>query len=189
MAAIEKKTKRYPSDLTDEEWSSIEPLLPRPVRPTGTSSVSAGGAPASRFERPSKLHTDRCNEPLQVSHGEQLEARMTIALMSNAVWIIYCSKQSIRRTGSARTKVAGHPNKASAGNLAKSVKTVEGHCQNEIRKLRCVTSAEMIRKAQVCPMLGHAPLACGSGHCALAAAQIASWPAPRSRRSELNGRK
>lgn len=32
MAAIEKKTKRYPSDLTDEEWSSIEPLLPRPAR-------------------------------------------------------------------------------------------------------------------------------------------------------------
>jgi hypothetical protein len=29
MAAIEKKTKRYPSDLTDEEWSSIEPLLPQ----------------------------------------------------------------------------------------------------------------------------------------------------------------
>jgi hypothetical protein len=23
MAAIEKKTKRYPSDLTDEEWTAI----------------------------------------------------------------------------------------------------------------------------------------------------------------------
>jgi putative transposase len=32
MAAIEKKTKRYPSDLTDEEWSSIEPLLPPPAK-------------------------------------------------------------------------------------------------------------------------------------------------------------
>ena len=32
MAAIEKKTKRYPSDLTDEEWSSIESLLPRPAK-------------------------------------------------------------------------------------------------------------------------------------------------------------
>jgi putative transposase len=32
MAAIEKKTKRYPSDLTDEEWSSIEPLLPKPAK-------------------------------------------------------------------------------------------------------------------------------------------------------------
>ena len=29
MAKIEKKTKRYPSDLTDEEWAKIEPFLPR----------------------------------------------------------------------------------------------------------------------------------------------------------------
>src|SRR5690349_21192768 len=29
MARIEKKTKRYPSDLTDEEWARVEPLLPR----------------------------------------------------------------------------------------------------------------------------------------------------------------
>src|SRR5712672_1817171 len=29
MARIEKKTKRYPSDLTDEEWAKIEPFLPR----------------------------------------------------------------------------------------------------------------------------------------------------------------
>lgn len=28
MAKIERKTKRYPSDLTDEEWSSMEPLMP-----------------------------------------------------------------------------------------------------------------------------------------------------------------
>jgi putative transposase len=28
MAQIERKTKRYPSDLTDEEWSSMEPLMP-----------------------------------------------------------------------------------------------------------------------------------------------------------------
>jgi len=28
MAEIEKKTKRYPSDLTDEEWERINPLLP-----------------------------------------------------------------------------------------------------------------------------------------------------------------
>jgi putative transposase len=31
MAAIEKKTKRYPSDLTDEEWSAVAPLLPGPA--------------------------------------------------------------------------------------------------------------------------------------------------------------
>jgi len=32
MASIERKTKRYPTDLTDEEWSCIAPLLPGPVR-------------------------------------------------------------------------------------------------------------------------------------------------------------
>jgi transposase len=32
MARIEKKTKRYPSDLTDEEWAAVEPLLPRAAR-------------------------------------------------------------------------------------------------------------------------------------------------------------
>ncbi len=29
QAKIAKKTKRYPSDLTDEEWSGIEPFLPK----------------------------------------------------------------------------------------------------------------------------------------------------------------
>lgn len=32
MAAIAKKTKRYPSDLTDEEWERIAPLLPKPAK-------------------------------------------------------------------------------------------------------------------------------------------------------------
>jgi transposase len=32
MADIAKKTKRYPTDLTDEEWRRIAPLLPRPPR-------------------------------------------------------------------------------------------------------------------------------------------------------------
>ncbi|MCR4282551.1 MAG: IS5 family transposase [Bauldia sp.] len=32
MADIEKKTKRYPSDLTDEEWERIAPFLPPPAR-------------------------------------------------------------------------------------------------------------------------------------------------------------
>jgi transposase len=31
MAAIERKTKRYPTDLTDEEWQRIAPLLPKPA--------------------------------------------------------------------------------------------------------------------------------------------------------------
>ena len=32
MAEIAKKTKRYPSDLTDEEWERIAPLMPKPGR-------------------------------------------------------------------------------------------------------------------------------------------------------------
>jgi transposase len=32
MAEIARKTKRYPSDLTDEEWARIEPLMPKPGR-------------------------------------------------------------------------------------------------------------------------------------------------------------
>ena len=32
MAYLGRKTKRYPSDLTDEEWGQIEPLLPKPSR-------------------------------------------------------------------------------------------------------------------------------------------------------------
>src|SRR5713101_5822768 len=39
MAAIEKKTKRYPSDLTDEEWVRIEPLVPKPARKGRRPSV------------------------------------------------------------------------------------------------------------------------------------------------------
>lgn len=30
MAEIARKTKRYPSDLTNEEWERIQPLLPKP---------------------------------------------------------------------------------------------------------------------------------------------------------------
>ncbi len=32
MARIAQKTKRYPSDLTDEEWARIEPLMPKASR-------------------------------------------------------------------------------------------------------------------------------------------------------------
>ena len=32
MAEIEKKTKRYPTDLTGEEWARIEPFLPGAAR-------------------------------------------------------------------------------------------------------------------------------------------------------------
>ena len=40
MAAIERKTKRYPSDLTDEEWDRIAPLLPKPSRRGRKPSVA-----------------------------------------------------------------------------------------------------------------------------------------------------
>ncbi len=29
MADIARKTKRYPSDLTDEDWERVQPLLPK----------------------------------------------------------------------------------------------------------------------------------------------------------------
>ncbi|HMM73844.1 MAG TPA: IS5 family transposase [Rhodocyclaceae bacterium] len=32
ISKIERKTRRYPSDLTDEEWERIAPLMPRPGR-------------------------------------------------------------------------------------------------------------------------------------------------------------
>mgnify|MGYP004724089033 CR=1 FL=1 len=34
LAALLRKTKRYPSDLTDEEWGQIAPLMP-PASPRG----------------------------------------------------------------------------------------------------------------------------------------------------------
>src|ERR1700755_505478 len=30
LAIIEKSSKRYPTDLTDMEWQTVEPLLPKP---------------------------------------------------------------------------------------------------------------------------------------------------------------
>ena len=32
MADIARKTRRYPSDLTDAEWERIAPLMPKPPR-------------------------------------------------------------------------------------------------------------------------------------------------------------
>ena len=32
IAEIERKTKRYPTDLTDEEWAMVEPVMPKPAR-------------------------------------------------------------------------------------------------------------------------------------------------------------
>ena len=32
MAEIERKAKRYPTDLTDEDWARVEPMLPKPAK-------------------------------------------------------------------------------------------------------------------------------------------------------------
>jgi hypothetical protein len=45
MAKIAKKTKRYPSDLTDEEWEQIAPLSP-------SLGVGAGHHPDDRRNKP-----------------------------------------------------------------------------------------------------------------------------------------
>jgi transposase len=42
LAEIEKKAKRYPTDLTDAEWLAIEPLLPR-VGKTGRKRLTDPG--------------------------------------------------------------------------------------------------------------------------------------------------
>jgi transposase len=39
MAELARKTKRYPSDLTDEEWALLEPLMPQPSRRRRRPSV------------------------------------------------------------------------------------------------------------------------------------------------------
>jgi len=39
LAEIERKTKRYPSDLTDEEWTAVLPLLPGATRTGRRRSV------------------------------------------------------------------------------------------------------------------------------------------------------
>jgi len=39
MAELSRKTKHYPSDLTDEEWARVEPLMPRPPRRGRKASV------------------------------------------------------------------------------------------------------------------------------------------------------
>jgi transposase len=42
MAELARRTKRYPSDLTDEEWERFEPLMPRPSRRGRKPSVGIG---------------------------------------------------------------------------------------------------------------------------------------------------
>lgn len=39
MAATERKTKRYPTDLPDEEWARMAPLLPKQAKREHKSEV------------------------------------------------------------------------------------------------------------------------------------------------------
>ena len=54
-AEIEKKTKRYPTDLTDEEWARIEPFLPgaaKSGRPARTDLRAAAAQDARPNQKP-----------------------------------------------------------------------------------------------------------------------------------------
>lgn len=53
MAGIARKTKRYPSDLTDEEWERMAPAMPKPAR--------RGRARLRATHRRLKGHDIRCN--------------------------------------------------------------------------------------------------------------------------------
>lgn len=56
MARIAKKTKRYPSDLTDEEWERIAPLMPKPELTLKPDHLS--GRQAIAPVRPAKAKKD-----------------------------------------------------------------------------------------------------------------------------------
>ena len=49
MAKIAKKTKRYPSDLTDEEWEAIAPLMPSRTPGPATGGRVPRGDNAVRY--------------------------------------------------------------------------------------------------------------------------------------------
>jgi hypothetical protein len=48
LADIEKKTKRYPTDLTDEEWDRVTPFLPRPATVPSRAYRRVGAVRACR---------------------------------------------------------------------------------------------------------------------------------------------
>lgn len=57
-----RKTKRYPGDLTDEDWSRIQPLLPKPSkrgRKISVSDIKPALLAARSTARPSKRRTPR----------------------------------------------------------------------------------------------------------------------------------
>ena len=54
----------------------------------------------------------------------------------------------------------GLSNKGIARKLSKSVKAIERHRQNVVRKLGCISATEALQKVQACPLQSHSPLAC-----------------------------
>src|SRR5215471_54616 len=54
----------------------------------------------------------------------------------------------------------GLSNKAIARKLSKSVKAIERHRQNVVRKLGCISAMEVVQKVQACPFHSYSPLAC-----------------------------
>src|SRR5277367_3847464 len=102
MAKIEKKTKRYPSDLTDEEWARIEPFLPgaskagRPIEVDLREVLNAirymarsgGGCEArSGVIGVGVIHTAICfcetDQPAIVSCRRSLRRRSMVSIRSN----------------------------------------------------------------------------------------------------------
>ena len=82
MAEFEKKTKRYPTDLTDEEWARIAPFLPgaaksgRPAR-TDLREVlnairylarSGGGS----FKTTKSSRSGTCGRPGELTDNDQI---------------------------------------------------------------------------------------------------------------------
>lgn len=51
MFTVHQSRKRYPSDLTDEQWTLVEPLLPSNSRPVGCFILS-------RHVQPSTLRSE-----------------------------------------------------------------------------------------------------------------------------------
>lgn len=71
----EQKTKRYLTDLTDEEWERKEPLLPKPVKRRSARGTkrdplydALGGAAGEYFRRTSRPGK-RCIGGFGASYG------------------------------------------------------------------------------------------------------------------------
>src|SRR5208282_6522206 len=92
MAKIEKKTKRYPSDLTNEEWARIEPFLPRASKAGRPIEVDGSQAPhRGRHRRPSSDGQSDARRHLRQRRGSDDPGRCAQALA--------VAEASVRRRG------------------------------------------------------------------------------------------